>query len=283
LVVIVVLLISHPLAEQVIQRRLSAEQASEEYEGIAPDLASPGSQYTSGAGATGIIALNGGSEALDPGDLVVFSRSDTSTRDPAKQTLVVRKATSAADARAVIGVVQSAYVIDKASESGAATEMQTKVAQPPQDPTDQGLQRDAGTIKEYPLDVPRGEVPPPPPPSGSGQEGAGEAAPQAVTTPSAQTDTFADVGDVEGGHFVAGSAAPGQHVAIVTQGIVQVKVDASVAPIQAGDTLVAGANGYAVVASPSEDAGTDTPVTIGRALEGLETGTGAIHVQVSIR
>jgi hypothetical protein len=87
------------------------------------------------------------------------------------------------------------------------------------------------------------------------------------------------------------------------QGITQVKVDASAAPVRAGDMLVASASGYALNAAsaapqpdgasrPREDAGESgdrerTPfsqiVTLGRALEPLESGTGAVYVFVSVR
>ena len=45
------------------------------------------------------------------------------------------------------------------------------------------------------------------------------------------------------GHFAEGAAPPGQYVSVVVQGSVQVKVDASAAPVRAGDMLAAHAQG----------------------------------------
>jgi len=105
------------------------------------------------------------------------------------------------------------------------------------------------------------------------------------------------------GRFIEGPAAPGQYVVVVIQGITRLKVDASAAPVRAGDMLVASASGYAInataVASQPDKAsrprggaaesgdqgsprGPSQVLTIARALESLETGTGAIYVFVSV-
>ncbi len=88
--------------------------------------------------------------------------------------------------------------------------------------------------------------------------------------------------DAASGHFVEGSAEPGQYVLIVVQGIARVNVDASAAPVQVGDTLVAFGAGYATAAAQTQADGL-VEVVIGRALEALEAGKGDIYVFVNVR
>lgn len=71
------------------------------------------------------------------------------------------------------------------------------------------------------------------------------------------------------------------HVAVATQGVSPVRVDANARPIRPGDLLVAGAHpGHAVsVADPGSAAG----AIIGKALEGLETGRGVVRALIGGR
>ncbi len=106
--------------------------------------------------------------------------------------------------------------------------------------------------------------------------------------------------------MVEGSAAPGQQVIIVIQGIAKVNVDASSRSIQAGDTLMAAGNGHAVslattsLAAPEDDENanaregesesedtatrpTPSALLVGQALETLESGSGSIYVLIGNR
>lgn len=76
------------------------------------------------------------------------------------------------------------------------------------------------------------------------------------------------------------SIAPGEYLTVVTLGSFKaIKVDASFGAIQPGDLLVASANpGYAMV---SHDPKVGT--VIGKALEGLESGTGTIAVMIAFQ
>jgi hypothetical protein len=232
----------------------------------------------------GVIALNDGSGALEPGDLVAFSRL-TAANDSSGPEMAVKKANDA-NSYAIIGVMQSAYV----KEEIPAEAMQLPAPQILEVP--EGIEEvapAAGLIVEgeEPLALPME----------SQRETITEVAPEAaVEMPS---DVYDDAG-----HFVEGAAQPGQYVAIVIQGIARVKVDASAAPVRAGDMLVASPAGYAIAApqlyeasqpredsvKPGEEQGVPAkglPLSqspaIGRALESLETGTGAIYVFVSVR
>ncbi len=76
---------------------------------------------------------------------------------------------------------------------------------------------------------------------------------------------------------------PGEYLLIVTMGAYKgVKVDATLAPIRAGDLLVAsGSAGYAGYAAPSAAALPNT--VIGKALGELKSGTGLIPVMVTLK
>lgn len=84
-----------------------------------------------------------------------------------------------------------------------------------------------------------------------------------------------------------GSVAPGDYLFIVVQGLAQVKADAALSVINAGDMLMSGSQGT-VKASLVEITQGDTTVfeqspTIGKALEPLMEGQGLIWVLVDIR
>jgi hypothetical protein len=271
-------------------RGLYADGASGWYDGVFPDMIYVGGTVISSLG-TAFTAVNDGSQALEPGDLVAFSRFVASAEDSAPALAVTRA--DGANSHAVLGVVQSAYV--KEEIPAEATHMQGAA---------QALAAPAGIEKE---------VAPIPDPLVVGEDGLLQALPM-ESQPEAvgvapgpameETSSAASPVSAEAGHFVEGSAQPGQYVVLMVQGITRVKVDASAAPIRAGDTLVASAAGYAVnaalaaqpdeAAQPRKGAGdsgdrgspgasSSQVLTIGRALESLETGTGTIYVFVSVR
>lgn len=80
------------------------------------------------------------------------------------------------------------------------------------------------------------------------------------------------------GTLAVEAVAPGSYLTIITHGIASVKVDASTAPIQPGDLLVAASSGAATKAPAS--AKSDGTV-IGKALEPLASGTGSILVLIT--
>lgn len=271
-------------------RGLYADGASGWYDAVFPDSIYVGGTVISSMG-TAFTAVNDGSEALEPGDLVAFSRFAASA-EGFESTLAVKKV-DGANSHAIVGVVQSAYVKEEipaeamhmqgAAQVLAAPAGIEKEVAPIPDPLVIG---EDGLLQALPME--------------SQQEAVGVAPEPAMEeTSSAASPGYADVG-----HFAEGSAQPGQYVVLMVQGIARVKVDATAAPIRAGDTLVASAAGYAVnaalasqpdeAAQPRKGAGDSgdrgTPgapssqvLTIGRALESLETGTGTIYVFVSVR
>ena len=86
------------------------------------------------------------------------------------------------------------------------------------------------------------------------------------------------------GRFAEGSVEPGQYAIVTIQGFVPVRVDA-LQPIRAGDWVVALPEGG--VAAVSGDmyarALSRGAVSVGRALESLESGSGTIYVYVNFR
>jgi len=273
-----------------------ANGASGYYDAYFPDAIYAGSYWTSGTGVMGIIALNDGSEALEPGGLVAFSGMTAAAEGSSEPMMAVQKVNDA-NSGAIIGVVQATYVQE------GPVEMQPPVTAVEDNPL--AVVLEVSQKEDIPPEVGGTEAEQLPPPL---PEEAIEVAPEiAEVVPELAAPSAPQVEnlmDAEMGHFVEGAAEPGQYVAIVIQGIARVKVDASAAPVRAGDMLVASPAGYAIAASqqreasqpregsvkPGEEGGvpakglplSQSP-TIGRALESLETGTGAIYVFVSVR
>ena len=83
--------------------------------------------------------------------------------------------------------------------------------------------------------------------------------------------------------FVGGQPAEGElegHIPLAVVGVVPVKASAENGPIRPGDLLVASSiPGHAMKAGPNPPAGT----VIGKALEGLDEGTGVIRMLVMLR
>ena len=77
-----------------------------------------------------------------------------------------------------------------------------------------------------------------------------------------------------------GPAAPGDHLFIVVQGMVQVKADAGNGTIQAGDDLVAAGTLASHAGRVSEN---NESRRIGRAMENLDQGVGLIWVMVDLQ
>jgi hypothetical protein len=246
------------------------------------------------AALTSILALNDGDLALEPGDLVAFSGFVTSA-DGSGPTLAVQKV-NGANSPAIIGVVQSAYAQEAPVEMQAQMQAQLTPAGAAPAAAAVEPQKEDPPLPEVEFKEEAGEEPPPPLPEGA-IEIEPEVVPELDTSSVPQAEAFG--GDA--GHFVEGAAQPGQYVVVAIQGITRVKVDASAAPVRAGDMLTASATGYAINATtapqpdgasqPREGAGESgdrerTPLqilTLGRALEPLESGTGAIYVFVSVR
>jgi hypothetical protein len=78
-------------------------------------------------------------------------------------------------------------------------------------------------------------------------------------------------------NIASGRVAPGEHLFVVVQGLVQVRVNASSSAIQVGDALVSSATA-GVVQKLSPD--TSTAPMLGRALEPITSGTGLIWVMI---
>jgi hypothetical protein len=269
-------------------RGMYANGASGYYDAYFPDAIYAGSYWTSGTGVMGIIALNGGSEALEPGDLVAFSGMTAAAEGSSEPMMAVQKVNDA-NSGAIIGVVQAAYAQeDPVTMQPSPTAGEVALA---------AIVQKEDVVPQ--LGITEGEEPPPPLP----QPEAIEVAPELAAPSAQQAESLMDA---EVGHFVEGAAESGQYVAIVIQGIARVKVDASAAPVRAGEMLVASPAGYAIAASQQREAsqpregsaesgdrevvpGGPPPsqavpgMTIGRALESLETGTGTIYVFVSVR
>lgn len=87
-------------------------------------------------------------------------------------------------------------------------------------------------------------------------------------------------------HTVEGPARPGDYVQIRVQGMAQVRVDATAAPIVAGMPLTAGGDGTAQavgVLREEDRAAGPRPLIIGQAMEALADGEGLIWVLVNPR
>jgi hypothetical protein len=78
-------------------------------------------------------------------------------------------------------------------------------------------------------------------------------------------------------NIASGRVAPGEHLFVVVQGLVQVRVNASSSAIQVGDALVSSATA-GVLQKLSPDM--PTAPMLGRALESLTNGTGLIWVMI---
>jgi hypothetical protein len=103
--------------------------------------------------------------------------------------------------------------------------------------------------------------------------------PDSIAMPAA---TITDEQGVMHADATATQAGPGGYVSVVTLGSYKaVKVDASFGAIQPGDLLVASTHaGYAMKATDSARAAN---AVIGKALGGLETGTGVVPVMVTLK
>ena len=189
-------------------------------------------------------AVNNGSETLVPGDVVVFA-GVSSVEGLSTPVLLVQKASGAAD-EAVIGVVQSAYILETLTPESA---VETKAK--------------SDTI------LPTEAV-------------AGEEAVNLTAVEAAVENVISDDPD-HGGHAVVGNVAPGSLSLVQVQGIAQVNVDASKTAITAGDSLVASQTGLAVTASRRVNLGADNGLVVGRALESMDNGSGAIYVLLGAR
>jgi hypothetical protein len=267
-------------------RGLYADGASGYYDAYFPDVIYAGGTVVSALGMS-FIALNEGGEVLEPGDLVALSgfMAPDGSSEPAMAVTKVNGANSGA----FIGVVQSAYVKEAPAEMqplptvaevavGAAKDVDAAVFQKESAPLPQAevvAGEDALSEEGAPL----------PPPTEFEQQGAIEAAPEVAPYSLTSVQQEESQVDADVGHFVEGGAEPGQYVVVVVQGIAPVKVDASAAPVKAGDALVASGSGYAQASSRArvEALGKAIPMVIGRALESFETGKGTIYVFVSVR
>ena len=270
-------------------RGIYANGKSGYYDGYFPDMIYAGGTVVSGFGLASVV-LNDGSEALEPGDLVAFTgfiASDGSSGP----TMGVTKV-NGANSGAIIGVVQSAYVMEAPVEMQPLPTAAEDAPAAPAAAVDTVLQKDV-SLPEAQFKEEAGQEPPPLLPQPEVPIiVAPEVAPD-LAAPARQEESLVDA---DAGHFVEGSAKPGQYVVVTIQGIARVKVDASAAPIRVGDTLTASRTGYAITASnyaitaSKADAHGQVPrmvqappMIIGRALESLEKGTGTILVFVSVR
>ena len=258
-------------------RGLFADGAPGYYDAYFPDAIYAGGTVVSGSGMS-FIALNDGSEALEPGDLVALSSFVAA--DASSEPVMAVARVNGANSGAFLGVVQAAYVME------APVEMQPQVTAAEALDAPSVLEKELAPLLEFESfesdkELPPEVAPPLPVPPGPLQEEIGVALEMApdVAAPAPEQEIPVDA---DSGYFVEGSAEPGQYVLIVVQGIARVNVDASAAPVQAGDTLVALGSGYATAAAKTQ-AGGLVEVVIGRALEALEAGKDAIYVFVNVR
>jgi hypothetical protein len=235
-----------------------------EGDGSHPDLVAPhyiqvGGDIIPGNGGLAFLARNDGGSTLEPGDLVVFRGVDPSALGYG----VVLADRAGASSGVLVGVVLGAYVV----EETAAT-----VPDAPAEPAPPDLQEE--TLVP-PAPVPEGEEP--------RAEEESTLSPEAAPAPSAQPPKV--VGSEQAsGRLVEGQVEAGQYMVVSYMGLIQVRVNAK-GPIRAGDWIVVAPDGSVSGAPVSATTRLlERGYTIvGRALEGLESGTGRIYVQVNIQ
>lgn len=185
-----------------------------------------------------VIAVNGGAEALAPGDVLVFKGMGAVDGVP-DVVLLVDKA-AGVPGEVLIGIMKEAYALE---------------------PVESVTLPSPAIPRDHPLALAGVELPPMP----------------------------EHIGDT--GRVVEGSAEPGGLLFVQIEGIARVNVDTANGAIIAGATLVAvsgGRAGMAPAPAPAEGAGS-TPANlppaplIGRALESLDSGSGAVFVLLNAR
>lgn len=260
-------------------RGIYADGASGYYDAYFPDMIYAGGTVVSSLGMS-FVALNDGSEPLAPGDLVAFS-GFVATDGSSEPAMAVVKA-SGASRGTIIGVMQSAYVKE------AGVEMQSPLSMAEAAMSAAALQKQEVSPPEVEVlpgekSAPQGESLPSLGPELERE--AVEVVPQVTPDQVAPAQMEKVPVAADAGHFVEGSAEPGQYVVVMVQGIARVNVDASSGAIQAGDTVVASGTAYATAASraDAQARGGVSPMVIGRALEPLEAGKGTIYVFVNVR
>jgi hypothetical protein len=166
----------------------------------------------------------------------------------------------------VLGVVQGAYVVDEDARAPALPDASPAQAMPV-------LQEESLVA---PAPMPEGEEP-----CVEGEVGVPASLP---VTALPEEPPKATASEPASGRFVEGPVEAGQYMVVSYAGLVQVTVTAKT-PIQAGDWIVVTLDGSVTgVPARSYSAALDRGYTIvGRALEQLQSGTGKIYVQVSLR
>lgn len=233
-------------------RGLYANGGSNRFDGFFPDCISvDGVAYGNCASALqntlasgmALRAVNNDDEALSPGDAVVFN-GVTTIEGLTSPILLVKKATGAAN-EAVIGVVQGAYVQELPSGTVAQAEAKVDVS---------------------PVAIPDKD-----------DEGSS----MFIAPDPAMIEVLTDNPD-DAGYFAEGNVQSGQQLFVQVQGIALVNVDASTTAIVAGESLVVSPTGVAVTASRRLN-DTASGLVVGRALESLNNGKGAVYVLLGVR
>jgi hypothetical protein len=289
-------------------RGIYANGASGWYDGFFPNCIYVGGYVYGSCGTfvgTAVIARNDGAETLEAGDLVVFNGFDALAADSGEPALSVAKA-GGGNGAAVVGVVQGVYVMETfqvaepapAEEETRPTLTEPEVAEKELAPlpSAETLGKDHSSLPPAEVrgdEEPAAEVPnfdvekivspellPQPV-----EEGLVTAKPtDLMEAPPGEPGESNVMVEVTAGRFAEGSVEPGQYAIVTIQGFVPVKVDA-LQPIRAGDWVVALPEGG--VAAVSGDmyarALSRGAVSVGRALESLESGSGTIYVYVNFR
>jgi hypothetical protein len=222
------------------------------------------------SGGWSVLAVNTGTEALEPGDLVAFVGMDGDTLDAGGVGLMVEKAGASGGAM-VVGVAEGAYIMDQPAAIEAVApdaEEEMFIEEPVKDQTPLAEPEKAGELLE-------GDEPP-----------AVEAVPDAAKidqpmieeAPAVPTEakSFAEA---DMGYAMEASVQPGGYVLIAIQGFAQVNVDAR-ASVEAGDWLIAAADGGVDAISERQLAWAQRrgDVVIGRALAAAVDGKVWVYV-----
>lgn len=225
---------------------------------VAPNYIQVGGGIIPGNGGLAFLARNDGDGALEAGDLVVFRGVDPSALGHG----VVLAGKTGVASGVVVGVVLGAYVVDETTSAVLAA---------PAEPDAPVLQED--TLVP-PAPVAEGEEP---------RVDEGTTLPAAAAAPSAQPPKVVGT-EQAGGRLVAGRVEAGQYMVVSYSGLVQVTVTAKT-PVRAGDWIVVtpgGSVGSAAVSTTTRLLERGYTI-VGRALEGLESGSGLIYVQLNLQ
>ena len=215
---------------------------------------------TKEGGGVSVIASNVGTQALQPGDVVVFKGSELN----ALGTQIVSVDKAGPKGGVVVGVVRGLFDVGEVVvvPAAPAREVPQQTAESVQQPVQ--------------APVPEGEAPLP---ADAALPSAATASEQVLSYP-ASAPTFA--GGVAS--FIGGSVEAGKTALVSFQGYVPVTITAAKA-IAAGDWIAVKTDGTVIsIGARGYSNALDRGYTIlGRALEGMAAGTGQVLVQLDLR